>query len=103
MPNTPGPRSIESPDVASTPAPAGRAQMSLLAPGRPGAGIARIRKRGREKQYFENLRLSLRLGTMEALAKVTRPGECRVDIIREAIDREISRREALPAEEPGRT
>jgi hypothetical protein len=77
--------------------------MSPRALERPGAAVAGTRKRGREKQYFENLRLSLRLGTLEALAKVTRPGEYRVDIIREAIEREIGRREALPSGEPGGT
>lgn len=101
MPITP--RSNENPDVALIPARAGLAPMSLRIAGGFGAVGARIRKRGRAKQYYENLRLSLRLGTLEAMAKVMRPGEYRMDLIREAIDREIGRREALSSGEPGGT
>lgn len=64
-------------------------------------GRTKMNSPGRRKLYHENLRLSLEKGTFAAIARVKRPTENRVDFIREAITREIHRREALLAERSG--
>lgn len=51
-----------------------------------------MRKRGREKQFFENVRLSLREGTTDRIDALLVGKEARLDFIRDAIEREIERR-----------
>lgn len=48
---------------------------------------------GRKKEWPEEIRLSLAGGTLDRIANVLEPGEFRLDMIREAIEREIKRRE----------
>lgn len=50
---------------------------------------------GRKKEWPEEIRLSLAGGTLERIASVLAPGEFRLDMIREAIEREIKRRERV--------
>lgn len=47
---------------------------------------------GRKKEWPEEIRLSLAGGTLDRIAGVLEPGEFRLDMIRDAIDREILRR-----------
>ena len=48
---------------------------------------------GRKKEWPEEIRLSLAGGTLDRIADVLEPDEFRLDMIREAIEREIKRRE----------
>jgi hypothetical protein len=48
---------------------------------------------GRKKEFDEQMRLSLVAGTMQRIDAVLADGEPRLDMIREAIEREIKRRE----------
>ena len=60
---------------------------------------------GRKKEWPEEIRLSLAGGTLDRIANVLEPDEPRLDMIREAIDREIRRRERAtrnPATPPSR-
>lgn len=52
-------------------------------------------KMGRKKQWTERIQLPLADGTTEKLDSLLEKGEVRLDLIREAIDREIRRREKL--------
>lgn len=56
---------------------------------------------GRKKEWPEEIRLSLAGGTLDRIANVLEPGEFRLDMIRDAIDREITRRATARAR--GRT
>ena len=56
--------------------------------------VAMAGKRGREKLYVENLRLSLKDGTIDRIDALLGSKETRLDFIRDAIEREISRRTA---------
>jgi len=47
----------------------------------------------RPKQYVEDMLARFRLGTFERIAALLKPGEDRADFVREAVDREIRRRE----------
>lgn len=58
---------------------------------------------GRKKEWPEEIRLSLAGGTLDRIASVLDPDEFRLDMIREAIDREVKRRERItrnPATQP---
>lgn len=48
---------------------------------------------GRKKQWAEQLRLPLAEGTTARMDAVLAEGEARLDMIREAIEREIKRRQ----------
>lgn len=48
---------------------------------------------GRKKEWTEQLRLPLAEGTTERIDAVLSEGEPRLDMIRDAIEREIKRRE----------
>ena len=48
---------------------------------------------GRKKEWPEEIRLSLAGGTLDRIAAVLKPDEYRLDMIREASEREIKRRE----------
>lgn len=48
---------------------------------------------GRKKEWTEQLRLPLAEGTTARIDAVLKEGEPRLDMIREAIEREIKRRE----------
>lgn len=50
---------------------------------------------GRKKLYPERLTLPLTTETLERLDTLLHEGEVRLDLIREAIDRELKRREKL--------
>ena len=54
------------------------------------------RRMGRKKEWTEQLRLPLAEGTTARIDAVLADGEPRLDMIREAIDREIKRRERKP-------
>lgn len=54
--------------------------------------VATTNRVGRKKEWPEEIRLSLAGGTLDRIAGVLEPGEFRLDMIREAIDREIKRR-----------
>lgn len=56
------------------------------------------RRMGRKKEWTEQLRLPLADGTTARIDAVLADGEPRLDMIREAIDREIKRRERKPAQ-----
>lgn len=55
---------------------------------------------GRRKEWPEEIRLSLAGGTLDRIASVLQPGEYRLDMIREAIDREIKRRQRITRNPP---
>lgn len=60
---------------------------------------------GRRKEWPEEIRLSLAGGTLDRIAAVLGDGEPRLDLIREAIDREIARRQRIkrsPPSQPAR-
>jgi hypothetical protein len=48
---------------------------------------------GRKKLWDERILLPLRTETLERLDAALRDGEARLDLIREAIDRELKRRQ----------
>jgi hypothetical protein len=48
---------------------------------------------GRKKEWTEQLRLPLAEGTTARIDSVLKSGEPRLDMIREAVEREIKRRE----------
>lgn len=48
---------------------------------------------GRKKQWTERIQLPLAEGTTARLDSLLKPGEVRLDVIREAIERELKRRE----------
>lgn len=54
---------------------------------------------GRKKEWPEEIRLSLAGGTLDRIAGVLEPDEFRLDMIREAIDREITRRATAMAKQ----
>ena len=61
---------------------------------------------GRKKQWAEDMQARFAGGTFERIAPLLGPGEDRTDFVREAVDREIKRRErrqptARPAEPAG--
>ena len=61
---------------------------------------------GRRKQWAEDMQARFAEGTFERIAPLLGPGEDRTDFVREAVDREIKRRErrqptARPAEPAG--
>jgi hypothetical protein len=63
--------------------------------------LATTRRVGRKKEWPEEIRLSLAGGTLDRIAGVLEPEEYRLDMIREAIEREIKRRErAIKASPP---
>ena len=51
------------------------------------------KRMGRKKQWSEQLRLPLAEGTTARIDAVLAEGEPRLDMIREAVEREIKRRE----------
>ena len=55
--------------------------------------VATTARVGRKKEWPEEIRLSLAGGTLDRIAAVLKPEEYRLDMIREAIEREIKRRE----------
>lgn len=55
--------------------------------------LATTHRVGRKKEWPEEIRLSLAGGTLDRIASVLQPDEFRLDMIREAIDREIKRRQ----------
>ncbi|WP_150132697.1 hypothetical protein [Neorhizobium sp. SOG26] len=54
---------------------------------------AKPSRMGRKKEWTEQLRLPLAAGTTARIDSVLEEGEPRLDMIREAIEREIKRRE----------
>lgn len=55
---------------------------------------------GRKKEWTEQLRLPLADGTTARIDSVLAKDEPRLDMIREAIEREIKRRERSPKDKP---
>lgn len=55
---------------------------------------------GRRKEFDESLRLPLVAGTTARIDAVLAAGEPRLDLIRDAIEREIKRRQRLKANPP---
>lgn len=55
---------------------------------------------GRRKEFDESLRVPLAAGTTARMDAVLEPDEPRLSLIREAIDREIKRRERLTTNLP---
>jgi len=53
------------------------------------------RRMGRRKEFDESLRVPLAAGTTSRMDAVLEPDEPRLSLIREAIEREIKRRERL--------
>lgn len=53
---------------------------------------AKAKRMGRKKEWTEQLRLPLAEGTTAKIDSVLNDGEKRLDMIREAIEREIKRR-----------
>lgn len=51
------------------------------------------RRMGRRKEFDESLRVPLAAGTTSRMDAVLEPGEPRLSLIREAIERELERRE----------
>lgn len=64
------------------------------------AGEPVVRSVGRKKEFEENVRLPLAKGTTSRMDAVLEPGEPRLSLIREAIEREIKRRERLTTNLP---
>lgn len=60
------------------------------------------RRMGRRKEFDESLRVPLAAGTTSRMDAVLEPGEPRLSLIREAIEREIKRRERLTTNLPSR-
>lgn len=54
-----------------------------------------VRRVGRRKEFDESLRVPLVAGTTARMDAVLEPDEFRLDLIREAIEREIKRRERV--------
>lgn len=50
------------------------------------------RRMGRKKEFEESLRVPLAAGTIARMDAVLEPGEPRLNLIREAIDLEVTRR-----------
>jgi hypothetical protein len=50
---------------------------------------------GRPPQWSQNMQARFRAGTFERIAKVLAEGEDRTDLVREAVERELERREKL--------
>jgi hypothetical protein len=55
--------------------------------------MATTHRVGRKKEWPEEIRLSLAGGTLDRIAAVLESDEFRLDMIRDAIEREIKRRE----------
>jgi len=51
------------------------------------------RKMGRKRLWDENMHARFRAGIFARITKVLRDGEDRTDFVREAVDRELERRE----------
>ena len=63
------------------------------------------RRMGRRKEFDESLRVPLAAGTTARMDAVLEPDEPRLTLIRDAIEREIKRRERItrnPASQPAR-
>ena len=63
------------------------------------------RRMGRRKEFDESLRVPLAAGTTARMDAVLEPDEPRLTLIRDAIEREIKRRERItrnPANQPDR-
>jgi len=63
------------------------------------------RRMGRRKEFDESLRVPLAAGTTARMDAVLEPDEPRLTLIRDAIEREIKRRERItrnPASQPDR-
>jgi hypothetical protein len=54
---------------------------------------------GRRKEFDEQLRLPLAAGTIARIDAVLAPEEARLDMIREAIEREIKRRKRVESKQ----
>lgn len=54
-----------------------------------------MRRPGKQKVYYENLRLSLEAGTFDKIESAKYPYETRLDFIRVAIKNELQRRREL--------
>lgn len=59
------------------------------------------RRMGRKKEWTEQLRLPLAAGTTARIDRVLIEGEARVDLIRQAIEREVKRRERATLSQQG--
>lgn len=53
------------------------------------------RRMARPKKYVEDMAARFLAGTFERIARVLREGEDRADFVREAVDKELRRRERL--------
>lgn len=58
------------------------------------------KRMGRKKLWAENINLTLPEGAKAKMDSLLNPGEDRLDLIREAIEREIKRRERKPITAP---
>lgn len=50
---------------------------------------------GRKRRWSEDMQARFPEGTFERIARVLEPGEDRTDFVRDAVEREISRREGV--------
>jgi hypothetical protein len=58
-----------------------------------GAEAATLPRMGRKKRWAEVMSAKFRAGTFERIAAALRRDEDRTDFVREAVDRELARRE----------
>jgi hypothetical protein len=59
----------------------------------PGADVAIQPRMGRKKRWPERVGAKFAVGTLDRIAAVLAKGEVRLDFIREAVERELERRE----------
>ncbi len=62
----------------------------------PEASVAIKPRMGRKKRWPERVGAKFAAGTLDRIASVLAKGEVRLDFIREAVERELERRERKP-------
>ena len=67
-----------------------------------GAAVTKTSRMGRKKRWPERTAIKLADGTFERIAEVLADGEDRMAFMREAVEREIERREKARAKPKGR-
>jgi hypothetical protein len=66
------------------------------------AGVAKMSRMGRKKRWPERTAIKFAEGTFERIAAVLTDGEDRMRFMREAVEREIRRRESARPKKPVR-
>jgi hypothetical protein len=68
----------------------------------PETSVAIKPRMGRKLRWPERVMAKFAAGTLDRIAEVLAKGEVRLDFIREAVDREIQRRESATPKKPTR-